>query len=293
MPLVPTRDILADARKNAYAVPMFDVSNYEMIRSVIEAAEERQSPVMLGALKPDIEGVGLDYFIAMAQTAAKTSSIPIAIHLDHACSLEECQRVIEAGFNSVMIDGSATPFAENASMTKEVCDYAHKRGIDVEAELGHVPDAISGQGEAAHQGYEHKEIKDCLTQPDQVLRYVEQTGVDSLAVAIGTAHGSYISTPELDISRLQEINSSSPIPLVLHGGSGTPDEQIKNAIANGIAKINVFTDILIAMNSKKKEVLNELENMGTWPHVLNNKPNEALKEVVREKISLFGSNNRV
>jgi ketose-bisphosphate aldolase len=288
MPLISSKDILSRAREGRYAVTMFDVCNYEMIRGVVEAAEELSSPVMLGALKPDLEGRGLDYFIAMARVAAEKSSVPVAIHLDHATDIASIKRVVDAGFNSVMIDASSKSFDENIRIVKEVVDYAHSHNITVEAELGHVPDAIAGTGEAAHQTAE-KDPKDSLTHPDDVVEFVSETGDDALAVAIGTAHGSYFATPELDIELLKEINSVSDASLVLHGGSGTPEDQIRKAIENGITKINVFTDILIAYYTELRSGLKKSDNMGIWPIFVNKKPLDAMKAVVMDKIRQFGS----
>ncbi len=292
MPLITSKELLEKAREEKYAVAMFDVCNYEMIRGITEAAEEMASPVILGALKPDLEGRGLDYYAAMVRVAVEKAGIPVAVHLDHASDFEECRRAIDAGFNSVMIDGSALPFEENAALVKEICGYAHRYGVSVEAELGHVPDAIAGTGEAAEMGDGHKNPKDHLTQPGDVVRFVNETGVDALAIAIGTAHGSYYSAPELEIGLLKEINAVSPAALVLHGGSGTPEEQLKAAIENGITKINVFTDILIAYYSTLRQGLNESNNMGKWPAYVNAKPVAAMKEAAKEKIRLFGSAGR-
>ncbi len=292
MPLISTKEILQDARNRHYAVPMFDVCNYETMRGVIDAAEEMRSPVMLAGLQPDLEGIGLDYFIAMAKVATKNATIPVSIHLDHASSFTECKRVIDAGFNSVMLDASMCSFAENVSKVREVVNYAHNRDVTVEAELGHVPDAIAGIGEIAHQNLKNKNPKECLTQPEEVAKFIELTNVDALAIAIGTAHGSYISAPELEIGLLKEINAISQASLVLHGGSGTPEKQIKAAITNGITKVNVFTDILVAMFSELKQGLITSDNMGKWPVFVYEKPIIALKEVVKKKIQMFNSNNK-
>lgn len=289
MPLVSSKEILQKARDGRYAVAMFDVCNYEMIRGIADAAEEAGAPVMLGALKPDLEGQGLEYIMSMARVAAENSSTPVAIHLDHATDLEAIKRVIEAGFNSVMIDASSRTFDENVQIVREVVDYAHARNVTVEAELGHVPDAIAGTGEAASQGDVIVDPEDCLTQPEDVIEFVKQTGVDALAVAIGTAHGSYVSTPELHIDLLKEINAVSKASLVLHGGSGTPEDQIQAAIENGITKINVFTDILIAYYSELRTGLSGSDNMGKWPVFVNQKPIEQMKAVARDKIRQFGS----
>jgi ketose-bisphosphate aldolase len=289
MALVSSKEILRRAQAGHYAVGMFDVANYEMIRGVVEAAEAQRSPLLLGALKPDLEGRGLDYYMAMARVAAETASVPVAIHLDHAGSFAECRRAIEAGFNSVMIDASMQPFDENVRIVREVCEYAHRHGVTVEAELGHVPDAIAGYGEAARQGHIHKDPKDCLTQPGEVARFVELTGVDALAVAIGTAHGAYISTPVLEIGLLQRIRAASEVLLVLHGGSGTPEDQLRPAIANGITKINVYTDLLIAMFTRLRDELAASRNLGTWPCQVYAGPVAAMQAAVTEKIRIFGS----
>ncbi len=289
MALVSSKEILRRAQAGHYAVGMFDVSNYEMIRGVVEAAEAQRSPLLLGALQPDLQGRGMDYYVAMARIAAETASVPVSIHLDHASNFEECRRAIEAGFNSVMIDASTQPFEENVRIVREVCDYAHKHNVTVEAELGHVPDAIAGFGEAAEAGHAHKDPKDCLTQPDEVTRFVAQTGVDALAIAIGTAHGSYISTPVLEIELLKRIRASSDVLLVLHGGSGTPEDQLRPAIANGITKINVYTDLLVAMFKTLRDELAVSKNMGTWPVKVYAGPVAAMQAAVVEKIRVFGS----
>ncbi len=287
MPLTTARPILEAARAGRYAVPMFDVCNYEMIRGIVEAAEQVRSPVLLAALKPDLEGRGLDYFMAMARVAAASATVPVAIHLDHAGSFDECKRAIDAGFTSVMIDWSTKPFAENAAITRQVCEYAHPRGITVEAELGHVPDAIAGHGESALHGAADNQAD--LTRPGEVERFIELTGVDALAISIGTAHGAYVSAPVLDIGRLRQINAISTACLVLHGGSGTPEDQVREAVANGITKINVFTDLLISMFTELRTGLNASANLGTWPHLVYRQPIQAMQATAIEKMRVFGS----
>lgn len=289
MSLVTLKEMLADAR-NRYAVPMFDVCDIAMIRAVVEVAEEENSPVILGALEPDIAGSGLKYWSAAAKIAAKNAKVPVCIHLDHAVNIDQINRCADAGFSSVMIDASAEDFEVNVARTKEVCAAMHKRGISVEAELGHVGDGIPGTGEKAVTG--HEDVGDSLTEPAKVAEFIDRTGVDALAVAIGTAHGVYVSTPELEIELLKEINRISSIPLVLHGGSGTPEDQLKPAIANGIAKINIFSELLNAWNETMLTVLKDLNNMSSWPTVVNVKSDAALRQVVRDKINLFGSKGK-
>ena len=290
MSLVNMGEMLIAARQEKYAVPMFDVSNTAMIRAAVEVAEEENSPVILGALEPDISGVSLEYWFAAAKLAADRAAIPVCIHLDHAVNMAQIQRVVDIGFTSVMLDASAEDFEENVKRTSEVCAAMKKLGVTVEAELGHVGDGIAGSGESAATGHA---AADTLTEPEKVAEFVERTGVDALAVAIGTAHGVYVTAPELDIERMRKINRISPVPLVLHGGSGTPEEQLKKAIANGIAKINIFSELLHAWNSSMLEVLSSLKNMSTWPSIIQAEPDVAMRQVVRSKIALFGSRGRV
>lgn len=293
MALVTMKEMLEDARRRKYAVAAFDVGNYEMIKSVVETAEELNAPVIISALKPDIIGKNLDYYAAMTKVAAAITKTPVCLHLDHAEDFNDIKRVIDYGFSSVMYDGSKLSFEENAKNTKQVSDYAKKFGITVEAELGHVTDAIAGSRESSlsHDAVVD-DVHDFLTDSKEVKRFIEITNVDALAIAIGTAHGVYISKPELDFDRLAEINDISVIPLVLHGGSGTPNDAVKKSIRLGICKINIYSEILSAFNTELRNTLNRLENMSSWPGVVYKKPMEALKDKVREKIMLFGSDGK-
>ncbi len=290
MSLVNMNEMLADARKRKYAVPMFDVSNTAMIRAAVEVAEAEKSPVILGALEPDIAGDGLAYWFAAAKYAAQKAAVPVCIHLDHAITLSQIMRVVDIGFSSVMLDASAEDFEENVKRTAEVCKAVQKAGVSVEAELGHVGDGIAGSGESAVTG--HENAADALTEPEKVAEFVERTKVNALAVAIGTAHGVYVTAPELDIPRMRTINEISPVPLVLHGGSGTPEDQLKNAIANGICKINIYSELLNAWNSTMYKVLGGLKNMSTWPSVIQVQPDAAMRQVIKDKIAMFGSKGR-
>ena len=283
MALVNLKEMLKDASCRKYAVGMFDVSDLEMIRAVAEEAEALRSPVILGALGPDLEGERLEYWFALAKLAAERSSVPVCIHLDHANTLEQVKRAADIGFSSVMLDASASPFEENISRSKEVVDAVQKLGITVEAELGHVGNGWVGSGEGSESG------PDMLTEPEKVAEFVERTGVDALAVSIGTAHGVYIKAPELDIERLDKITACSDIPLVLHGGSGTPEDQMSRAIAHGISKVNIYSEMLTAWNSAMLEELKARPHMAAWPAVLRKKPDAAMREVIRQKIRFFGS----
>lgn len=288
--LVSMKEMLSDARQNHYAIPAFDVSNYEMMRSVLEACEEERSPALLMCLGVDLVGKGMNLLPAMIQSASAHFSIPICLHLDHATDFDLIKNAIDAGFSSVMYDGSVLDFENNAKNTAQVTKYAHARGITVEAELGHVGNAsvgsISETGTDADPG-------ESLTVPEEVARFVEITDVDALAVAIGTAHGVYQKTPELRIDRLDEITAICDRPLVLHGGSGTPNDQMQAAIRHGITKINIYSDVVAALNKGLKDKLNTMENPATWPFLVFEDSRKLMKDVVREKLHTFGSAGRI
>ena len=289
--LVSMKEMLADAKLRHYAIPAFDVSNYEMMKAVLDTCEEEGSPALLMGLGVDLVGKGMNLIPAMVAEASKYYSIPVCFHLDHATDLELIKRAADAGFSSVMIDASEMPFEQNAAVTAEVTAFAHARGITVEAELGHVGNALVGN-EAA--GVVHDEDpKDTLTDPQDVKRFVELTQVDALAIAIGTAHGVYKKTPTLRIDRLDEITAVSDCPLVLHGGSGTPDDQMQEAIRHGITKINIYSDVVAAMNSGLKNKLNQIENPATWPVYVFEEARRNMKAVVREKLRVFGSYGKI
>ncbi len=288
--LCTIKEMLADARERKYAIPAFDVSNYEMMKAVLETCEEEKSPALLMGLGVDLQGRNMQLLTSMVKAASDYFNIPVCFHLDHATDFNFIKTAIDNGFSSVMYDGSVLPFNENALKTAEVVKYAHEKGVTVEAELGHVGNAsvgsISETGADVDPG-------ESLTVPEEVSKFVEITNVDALAVAIGTAHGVYKKTPELRIDRLDEITAVCDRPLVLHGGSGTPDDQMKNAITHGITKINIYSDVLYALNQGLKNTLNNISNPSTWPFIVYEDAMKKMKEVVREKIRTFGSNNRI
>jgi len=293
MSLVSLNSILSDARKNHYAVPAFDVSNYEMIHAVIDVCQEERAPAIFMLLKPDMADRGQEYLISIAKTAAGLADIPVCIHLDHATQFDDIVSCMDAGATSVMYDGSMLPYEQNMENTRRVVEASHQRGISVEAELGHVTDAIGGLSERGTASENEPSIDACLTDPGQVVEFAKNTGVDCLAVAIGTAHGVYIATPTLHLERLKEIEAVSPCPLVLHGGSGTPDADIQKAIALGITKINIYSDLLAAMNKGLKDKLNAIDNLSAWPVVVWSVARPAMRDVVRKKIRAFGANGRL
>lgn len=288
--LVSLKEMLADAKQHHYALPAFDISNLEMLKAVLDQCQCERSPALLQVLGVDLQGCRLPIMTAMVKEAAKHYTIPVCLHLDHATDFDFIVKACEAGFSSVMFDGSVLPFEENAAKTGEVVRYAHSLGITVEAELGHVGNAMVGN-EADSACNEDPEMT--LTLPEEAAKFVELTDVDALAVAIGTAHGVYAKTPTLRIDRLDEITAVCDRPLVLHGGSGTPDDQMKNAICHGITKINIYSDLLVAMNGSLKEKLNTMTNPSTWPAYVFEEAGAAMRRVVSEKIKAFGSGGRV
>ena len=287
--LVTMKEMLADAKKNHYAIPAFDVSNYEMMKAVLETCEEK-SPALLMTLGVDTQGRNLQLISSMINGASNYFKIPICLHMDHATDIDFIKYGCDNGYSSVMYDGSVLSFDENAKNTAIVTEYAHKKGITVEAELGHVGNAsvgsISETGTDTDPG-------ESLTVPEEVAKFVEITDVDALAVAIGTSHGVYQKTPELRIDRLDEIIAVCNRPLVLHGGSGTPDDQMQNAIHHGITKINIYSDVLYALNQGLKGYLNTMSNPSTWPFLVYEDAMKMMKEVVREKLRTFGSAGRI
>lgn len=288
--LVSMKEMLEDAKNNHYAVPAFDVSNYEMMKVVLETCEEEHSPALLMGLGVDLEGKGLPLLTSMIKEASNYFDIPVCFHLDHATDFDLIKRAIDAGFSSVMYDGSVLDFEKNAENTAEVTKYAHAHGISVEAELGHVGNASVGS--ISETGSDN-DPGETLTVPEEVARFVEITDVDALAVAIGTSHGVYKKTPELRIDRLDEITAICNKPLVLHGGSGTPDDQMQNAIHHGITKINIYSDVVGALNKGLKDKLNIIDNLSMWPFIVFEDARVMMKEVIKDKIRKFGSANRI
>ncbi len=288
--LVTMKEMLQDAKIHHYAVPAFDISNYEMMRAVLETCEEERSPALLMGLGVDLTGKGLPLITSMVKEASEHFSVPVCFHLDHATDFDLIKSAINAGFSSVMYDGSVLDFENNSNNTARITKYAHKHGVTVEAELGHVGNGSVGS--ITESGID-TDPGESLTVPEEVEKFVEITDVDALAVAIGTSHGVYKKTPELRIDRLDEITAICDRPLVLHGGSGTPDDQMKNAIAHGITKINIYSDVVAALNKGLKDKLNAIENPSTWPFIVFEDARKMMKSVIREKLEKFGSAGRI
>ena len=282
MSIVTTKELLLDAQKNGYAVGAFNVENMEMVQAVVAAAEELKSPVIMQTTPSTIKYASPEMFYANVAAAAKNASVPVVMHLDHGSSFELAVHAFRAGYTSIMIDGSHSVFEENIAITKSVVDVCHAGNVPVEAELGKVggkeDDLDGGNG----GGY---------TVPSEAVEFVEKTGIDSLAVAIGTAHGVYKGTPKLDVERLSEIREVVSIPLVLHGTSGVPDEAVKECIRRGICKVNYATDLRIAFSNGVKEYL--AANPDAFdPKKYNAVGREKVKEYVMSKMLVCGSNGR-
>jgi fructose-bisphosphate aldolase, class II len=279
---VQFRDVLADARANRYAVPAFECCEDVMVRTILETCEEHRSPVILQCLEMDLRGNGWVYIPGLVRAVADHHKIPIVLHLDHATTLEEIRRGVETGFSSVMIDGSRLPFRENVELTRAAVDIAHPHGVDVEGELGHV-------GGMDLEDTQH--VDSVLTEADEVEKFVAETGVDALAVSIGTGHGVYRALPVLNIERLKELNAVSSVPLVIHGGSGTPDAQVREAVHNGISKVNVFADERLAMfRGLRKSAMQERPD--PLPGQLFGPIRDELSRLIAEKVALVGASDR-
>lgn len=282
--ILSTREMLLKAQREGYAVPAFNIHNMETLQVVVETAMEMKSPVIVAGTPSTIQNyAGSDYIKAMAEVAANKYDVPIAIHLDHYEDVNEIKRNIDIGYKSCMIDASKHEFEENIEIVKEVVEYAHRYDAVVEAELGKLG------------GKEDELIideKDALyTNPDDAAEFVRRTNVDSLAIAIGTAHGLYKGEPKLDFERLEEIRNKVSVPLVLHGASDVPDELVKKAISLGICKVNVATDLKIPFANALRRFFDE-NSIESDPRKYMTPGKEAMKEIVKHKIEVCGSANR-
>ncbi len=283
MNLVPMAEILQKADEEGYGVGGFNVNNLESLQAIIQAAEEEKSPLILATSEGAIKYMGMDHVIGMVEGFLKNTDLPVALHLDHGGSFDAAMKCIRKGYSSVMIDASKHPFEENIAQTKEVVQAAHAVGVTVEAELGRL---VGSEDEITVT-----EREAAMTDPDEAVEFVERTGVDCLAVAIGTAHGVYKGDPELDFDRLKAINEKVDVPLVLHGASGVPDTDVQKSIGMGIRKINVNTDFQQAFTAKLREVLADDPELYD-PRKYCGPAREAMTEKVKEKIRAFGSNGK-
>lgn len=282
MALVTTREMLLNAKRGGYAVTAFNIENMEMAQTVIQTAAEMRSPVMIQTTPGTIKYAGLDMLHAMVAVEAEKVDIPVALHLDHGDSYDLCMGALKAKYTSIMIDGSKLPFEENVALTKSVVEQAKQLGIDVEGELG----TVSGK-EDSHVVKSSEQI---YTDPGQAKEFAERTGVNSLAVAIGTAHGFYKGVPKLDYDRLKKIIELVSVPIVLHGASGVPDEAVQRCIELGVCKVNFATELRAALTKGVREAL--LDEKVYDPKVFMKQGKKCVAETVKHKILVCGCNGK-
>lgn len=292
MPLTSTKEILLDAKQQGYAVAGFEPYNLDQIMAVLETAEEEQSPVLIQLWAEVIETYGIGLLSAIVREIATPLKIPVGLHLDHALQEALVNSAIEAGFTSVMFDGSTLPLEENVARTRAIVQKAHARGVTVEAELG-----IIGHMQPADDMEETlRRIAELLTDPETARRFVEETGVDILAPAVGSIHGCKLPFARLDIPRIAAIAEATGVPLALHGGSGVGDEAIKQAIAAGIAKVNIDTEVRTVTIATLKEEVARIGTTGEPVHMdyarYPRAVKAATKEAVRHRIRMVGANGR-
>jgi fructose-bisphosphate aldolase class II len=276
--LVNLNDILKKAQLGHYGVGLFNTTDTDMLEAVIAAAEEMRSPVVIGTAEILLPYGELKLIAPSIIAAAKRAKVPVVVHYDHGLTFDRCIEALKLGFSSVMFDGSTKSYEDNLKETAEIVKIAHAFGASVEGEIGHVGNADVGDDL----------LTDMYTTPEEAEEYVKATGVDALAIAIGTAHGVYKKKPMLNIDRLKAIRKRIDTPLVLHGGSGLSDDDFKNTVKEGIAKVNIFTDLCLAgeraMSEGLKQGIGYLETRKLKV--------EYIKEAVKNKIRLFGSENK-
>jgi fructose-bisphosphate aldolase class II len=272
--------LLRRARKEDYAVGAFNIFALEFLPTILQAAEEEHSPIILAIAPIHFNLMDMPEYIIYVKSLIQKATVPAALHLDHGKSLDTIVQGIQLGFPSLMFDGSRLPFAENIDATKKVVWMCKKINVTVEAELG----TLNDEGLDLSQ-----ETRDRLfTDPDAAQEFVAATGIDALAVSIGNAHGVYKGEPQLDFDRLKSIRDKVPVPLVLHGGSGISDADFNKAIRLGINKINIFTEMNLSASAKVRAILNAQESPADYPSMLA-QAREAVKKIVQEKVHVFGS----
>lgn len=278
MALVNTKQMLLDAQKNHYAIGAFNVENMEMMQAVIAAAEAEKLPVILQTTPSTLKYADTAVFAAMAEAMAQKATVPVAMHLDHGSSFQLCEKAAKDGYTSLMIDGSKLPLEENIELAKKVVELAKSFAYapTVEAELG----KLGGK----EDDLEVKDGEDMCTDPGEAILFVEKSGVDSLAVAIGTAHGFYKGTPKLEFERLAAIRDAVSVPLVLHGSSGVPDEDVKKAITLGVCKVNFATELRVAYTEAARKVI--ADESVYDPKKYGEKARENVIELVRHRMRI-------
>lgn len=282
MPLVTSKEVLTKAQREGYAVGAFNANNLEYVQAIIDAAEEEKAPVILQASQGAINYAGLDMIVAMVRTAAEKATVPVVLHLDHGTSYEQNVRCLRAGFTSLMFDGSKLPYEENAAITKRIVEMAHVVGVPVEAELGQVPTAGNITWE---------DVEALMTDPEEAKRFVEETGVDFLAVAVGSVHKMTAQAAKIDVERTKKIAELTGVPLVLHGASGVTDDGYKEGIKAGICKINIATELNKAFTKGMRDALakkpDEID-----PRRIVGVGRQYVKEAVKAKMRLFGCSGK-
>ena len=285
MPLVNMCNMLNKAKAGKYAVGQFNINNLEWTKTILETAQANNSPVILGVSEGAAKYMGgFETIVGMVKGLMKylNITVEVAIHLDHGSSFESCKKAIDAGFTSVMIDGSHHPLEENIKMTKEVVEYAHSKGVSVEAELG----TVGGNEDGVIGGIKYADCGECV-------RLCEEAEIDALAPALGSVHGPYKGEPVLGFKEMEEIGIATQKPLVLHGGTGIPDELIKRAISLGTCKINVNTECQLAFNKILREFLADPKNEAVYdPRKLLGPATKGIVQAVTEKMNVFGSVNK-
>ncbi len=283
MSLVSMAQLLLDAQQGQYAVGAFNCNNMEIVQAIVSAAEAEKSPVIVQASQGAIKYAGIEYIAAMTRLAAEKASVPVALHLDHGTSFAQIMSCVRNSFTSVMIDGSKLPLEENIALTNKVIEAVRPLGISVEAELG----KIGG----TEDDITVSEKEALFTDPAEAERFVSETKVDALAIAIGTAHGQYKGIPKLDFQRLTEIRKRVNVPIVLHGSSGVPDEAIQKAVSLGVCKVNIDTNIREAFVAAARKVMAD-HPQEIDPRKMLGPAREATVAIIREKIRLFGSSGK-
>jgi fructose-bisphosphate aldolase class II len=276
-------DLLDVAHRHDFAVPAFNISDYAMLNGLVRTCEDLRSPVILAIHPDELSHIGTDVLPSVLAKAHR-AAVPVTVHLDHGASVEQVLIAIQAGFTSVMIDGSLLPFDENVALTRRVVDIAHAVGVSVEGELG----TIGRTDDEAEAGTDSI----VYTEPEDAVTFVQQTGVDSLAIAIGTCHGIYPASmkPELKLDLLERIHAAVDIPLVLHGGSNNPDDEIGRAARSGVNKINISSDVKVAYHDAMREVL--ADRSLREPNSIQPRCIAAMQAVAAHKIELFDAAGR-
>lgn len=281
MPLVTSTKMLSDAQKGGYAIGAFNVENMEMVKAVIAAAEELNAPVMLQTTPSTVKYGTLETYFAIVAAEAQKASVPVCLHLDHGSSFELAIQAIKAGYTSVMIDGSHESFEDNIALSKKVADVAAACGIPVEAELGKVggkEDDLEAEA-------------DTYTDPREAKEFVERTGVTSLAIAIGTAHGFYEGVPVLDKARISQVRELVSVPLVLHGASGISDDDVRDCVSRGMCKVNFATELRVAYTDAGKKLIQEKPDTFD-PKKLGVVGMDAVKELVKNRMKVCGCDGK-